>query len=452
MSSNSISDLFVTISARTDGFTKGIDGVMDKVNQLSKYSAIAGVAIVGAISAATMKFASTADEIQEMSQRTGIGTTALQEFGYAAKLSGTSLEGMETGIKKMQVNIDRLGNTGVDNSEKIALLKDELASIKFKDDGKTTNKAIESITNEIAKLEKEAATIPDAFKRLNLQFKDLEKLSAEDQFVKITSALADIEDPGTRAALAVELFGRAGTNLLPMLANGAQGLADMRQEAHNFNLIIGEETVAKGAALQDSLDKLKGSFEALTIKIGSSTAFQGLIDKITTIVTKVIEWTDSNPKAVASMLEYATAVVAISAALKVASISMAIFQALGGPKGWASLAIGAVAAAAAIRGIYFALEQIDALPMGVDPRGTPVYGPNGEITGYSKLAAGGIVSSPTLAMIGEAGPEAVIPLGQLSQGNNEIHTHLYLDGEQIAEVVDKRLFDRINSLGVKGYV
>jgi hypothetical protein len=32
------------------------------------------------------------------------------------------------------------------------------------------------------------------------------------------------------------------------------------------------------------------------------------------------------------------------------------------------------------------------------------------------MASGGIVNSPTLAMIGEAGPEAVIPLNQL-QGN-----------------------------------
>jgi hypothetical protein len=29
-----------------------------------------------------------------------------------------------------------------------------------------------------------------------------------------------------------------------------------------------------------------------------------------------------------------------------------------------------------------------------------------------RLAAGGIVSSPTLALIGEAGPEAVVPLGK----------------------------------------
>ena len=32
-----------------------------------------------------------------------------------------------------------------------------------------------------------------------------------------------------------------------------------------------------------------------------------------------------------------------------------------------------------------------------------------------KMASGGIVNSPTLAMIGEAGPEAVIPLSRMGQ-------------------------------------
>jgi phage-related minor tail protein len=33
-----------------------------------------------------------------------------------------------------------------------------------------------------------------------------------------------------------------------------------------------------------------------------------------------------------------------------------------------------------------------------------------------RLADGGIVSSPTLALIGEAGPEAVVPLNRMSTG------------------------------------
>jgi ElaB/YqjD/DUF883 family membrane-anchored ribosome-binding protein len=47
---------------------------------------------------------------------------------------------------------------------------------------------------------------------------------------------------------------------------------------------------------------------------------------------------------------------------------------------------------------------------------------------------GGIVTSPTMALIGEAGPEAVIPLSQLGGGGVEIVVPVILDGHEIARV------------------
>jgi hypothetical protein len=44
----------------------------------------------------------------------------------------------------------------------------------------------------------------------------------------------------------------------------------------------------------------------------------------------------------------------------------------------------------------------------------------GAIKGIPGLAAGGIVTQPTLAMIGEAGPEAVIPLNRLGGGGGGV--------------------------------
>jgi hypothetical protein len=56
------------------------------------------------------------------------------------------------------------------------------------------------------------------------------------------------------------------------------------------------------------------------------------------------------------------------------------------------------------------------------PKWVPGLGGKGfSVPKIPMLAAGGIVTSPTLAMIGEAGPEAVIPLnrmGQMGGGNN----------------------------------
>ena len=52
---------------------------------------------------------------------------------------------------------------------------------------------------------------------------------------------------------------------------------------------------------------------------------------------------------------------------------------------------------------------------------------------------GGIVTSPTMALIGERGPEAVIPLNRLESGGGEVHIHL---GNLIADEMGLRKFVR----------
>jgi len=45
------------------------------------------------------------------------------------------------------------------------------------------------------------------------------------------------------------------------------------------------------------------------------------------------------------------------------------------------------------------------------------------------LAGGGIVDRPTLALIGERGPEAVVPLGSNAVGETHFHSHIEVRGE-----------------------
>lgn len=51
------------------------------------------------------------------------------------------------------------------------------------------------------------------------------------------------------------------------------------------------------------------------------------------------------------------------------------------------------------------------------------------------LAAGGVVTQPTLAVIGEAGPEAVVPLDSAGIGGGTIEIPVYLDGQVLTRVV-----------------
>lgn len=62
------------------------------------------------------------------------------------------------------------------------------------------------------------------------------------------------------------------------------------------------------------------------------------------------------------------------------------------------------------------------------------------------MAKGGIVRRPTLAMIGEAGPEAVIPLSRMPAASGAVEVHVHFDGivgdpiaagRQVVQVLDK---------------
>jgi SLT domain-containing protein len=70
------------------------------------------------------------------------------------------------------------------------------------------------------------------------------------------------------------------------------------------------------------------------------------------------------------------------------------------------------------------------------------------------MAAGGIVTSPTLALIGEAGPEAVIPLGTGGGGiggADMVHVQLVIDGQVLIDAVRKAVRNRGGSVqGVLG--
>jgi len=162
------------------------------------------MAVGGAMAApfviAAKNFASMGDAVAKMSRRTGVGVEALSELGYAAELSGTSMESLENGLRRMQRTIYDAGRG--------------------------------------------LSTAKDALADLGLSAKDFKGLSPEDQFTVLGEALSRIEDPSRRAAIAMTILGRSGTALLPMVAKGAAGLDELRKKARDLGLSISTKDAA----------------------------------------------------------------------------------------------------------------------------------------------------------------------------------------------------------------
>ena len=246
-------EVVINVTADTSRAKAGLAGIADKMKSVGRAATVAGGIIAGIGVASITAFAKMGDEVQKMALRTGFSTEALSELRVAAELSGSSLKGMETGIRRM--------------SKVIIDAKDGLAESK------------------------------DALDRMGVSVDDLVEKSPEVQFEILTMALADMSDKTEQVATAQEVFGRAGTALLPMLAEGAAGLEAMKQKAHEMGVVFDQEAADKAARLSDSFTTLKGSFQGVMLAIAEQLApvITDFAEKATTVISKVSAWTEANP-------------------------------------------------------------------------------------------------------------------------------------------------------------
>jgi len=233
----SLGDAVLRILGDDAGLQATLQKIQTRLNGLGKVAAAAGAAMTGVFAGSVVKFATAGSAIYDLSKRTGMGTAALSELKYAADQSGASLGAVEMASRRLSSSIFA-------------------AALGTKD-------SVES------------------FQALGLTLSDLQAMAPEEQFNAVAGAVANVRDASTRAALAVRLFGRSGTQILPMLADGAEGLRQMRQEAHELGIVFDERTARQADLLGDSMARLK---EALA-GVGYAIARQVLPD-----VLGMLDW------------------------------------------------------------------------------------------------------------------------------------------------------------------
>lgn len=234
---------------------KTLGGMSDrtsaKFRKVGTAMTIAGAAIVGGLSAMIKKYVEAGDEIGKMAKRTGFAVTTLGELKYAADITGASFTDIEKATKRM---------------------------------GKTISDAGDGM-----------ATYVRAFDKLGISVEDLSKLGIEEQFFAIGDAISKIEQPFMRSAAAQDIFGRAGTKLLPLFDEGEEGLKKLREQAHELGIVFEDTSAAE--KLKDVQGDLGKAFSGLSFTIAEQ-----LVPSVTTIITKITEvvkkftaWSKAHP-------------------------------------------------------------------------------------------------------------------------------------------------------------
>jgi len=203
-----------------------------RLHDIIRHVAIAAMVAAAAISSALGKmlydWTKTGDEIAKTAKRMGWSTEAVSEMAYAARISGAELKDVETATK-------RLSKAVVDAGAGLA-------------------------------------TYVRAFDRIGLSAEDLLGLSPEEQFWAVAQALADVDDQAIRTATAMDLFGRSGTNLFPLLEEGADGIAALRDRAREMGIVFDEEAAANAEKLNDAVTDVKASLDGLKYTIAEELA------------------------------------------------------------------------------------------------------------------------------------------------------------------------------------
>lgn len=231
---------------KTDSKAQGVGKtLLDGIGTAAKWSAglVAGAgAIAGGVTALATSAASTADDIDKMSQKIGLTKEGYQEWSYIMGQNGMDVDKLQSGIKTLVTQMDSAASGG------------EKASGMFQELG---------------------VSIYDS----NGAMKDQETMMEDTLY-----ALAEMENGTEKAKMAYELFGKSGSEMLPMLNQGADGMKDLKERAHELGLIMGDETVDAGVKLGDTMDDIKKSFSAAGTKLGG--ALIPVVQKIADMILK----------------------------------------------------------------------------------------------------------------------------------------------------------------------
>jgi hypothetical protein len=204
--------------------------IADNFKTLGKTMAIVGASITAVMTGIIFSFTKVGSELYDLSLKTGVSAKSLAGLKYAAEQSGASLGTVEMAIRRVAMAMSDA----------------------------------ESDTSASAK----------AFDKVGLSLSELRGLKPEQQFLMIANAIAKVPDPMQRAAIAVDLFGRTGTDMLPMLADGADGL---------------QKLIDKGIKLSGWTDEGAKSADDFGDAIATlKTAFVGLMNVLGNTLTKTL--------------------------------------------------------------------------------------------------------------------------------------------------------------------
>lgn len=182
-------------------------------------------------------------------------------------------------FKETVARADELAISLTKASAKTGLTTAELSKLRYA--GQQTDVSFELITRGMQKLSlaMEMTNTPSslasrAFAALGISATDAGGRLRPIPVVlaEVANKFATMQDGSTKTALAMNLFGRAGADLLPLLNKGAAGIKAYGDEAARLGDVMDAQTRDRIEAYHQAMVRLKAIFEGVAIQVASVLA------------------------------------------------------------------------------------------------------------------------------------------------------------------------------------
>lgn len=299
---------YVELGVNDSAFLKSMRSGMAQLRQfgagmmtLGTQMTLLGAGIVAPLVASVKSFADAGAGIARLQQKTGLGLDALNGLAEAARQADLPIDVLSATMRHLEKSI----GDGTKQTE-------------------------------------------DAFNRLGTSSAQLTKMSPEAALGLLADRLKQVTDVNEKAALAQTLFGRSGTELIPILDRGSAGLNALADAARKNGTALNGLALAAAMRLHDAFKGLEDSLLALRNALGPAleTAFVPLLNGLSMAAQALAQWVAKNPEQVQAFFNLALGVGALGVAFTL--LGAAIYAAMS----------PAILATAAITGIGLALLAV----------------------------------------------------------------------------------------------
>jgi hypothetical protein len=225
------------------GLGRTFDLTSAKAIKLGRNLSLAAAAGAAALSLLIKRAIDNADEMSKAASSAGMSTEAFSRLAYAGELADVTVSSLKASLGRLSNQMAEIASGGAKETK---ALFDQLGIAVTDTEGRLKP------VNEVL-------------------------YSLSDRF-------AGMKDGAEKTALAIQLFGRSGYELIPMLNSSSKGLADAAREADRFGKTVGTQAGQDAELFNDTLTQTKAIIDGVALRVGV-----GLLPQLQRLATKLAD-------------------------------------------------------------------------------------------------------------------------------------------------------------------